>query len=88
MITQYVKNCIQCQKAKKKPKIAYIIVTETLNEAFDTVLTDTIGLLPRTENGNVPVQTKYDPHLIRATDQIAKSVFSCLTVAVYTYVRA
>lgn len=52
-ITKYVKHCDKCQRAKvtthtKEP----MIVTQTPITAFDTVLIDTIGPLPRSVLGN------------------------------------
>lgn len=52
-ITNYVKNCTNCQLAKITKHIkAPMVITSTPSVAFDTFLIDTIEPLPRTENGN------------------------------------
>ena len=53
IVTKHIKSCEKCQKSKttihtKSP----MTITETPNNAFDIVLVDTIGSLPKSENGN------------------------------------
>lgn len=57
-VKKYVKTCEKCQKSKitihtKTP----MILTQTPATAFDVVLVDTIGPLPKTENGNEYIVT-------------------------------
>jgi len=52
-ISKYVKTCLKCQQAKTtKHTKTPLTITETPATAFDKVLIDTIGPLPRSENGN------------------------------------
>ena len=52
-VTKYVKSCEKCQKSKtiKHTKIP-LQITDTPHKVFENVLVDTIGPLPKTENGN------------------------------------
>ena len=52
-VTKYVKPCEKCQKSKtiKHTKIP-LQITDTPHKVFENVLVDTIGPLPKTENGN------------------------------------
>lgn len=52
-VTKYVKSCLNCQTAKTTKHIkAPMIITPTPPRAFDTVIVDTIGPLPKSEHGN------------------------------------
>jgi len=57
-ITEYIQKCQKCQKAKitKHNKTPLIITDTPINDtpinAFDRVIVDTIGPLPKSENGN------------------------------------
>ena len=52
-ISKYVKSCEHCKKAKiTKHVIPTAIITPTPATAFERVVVDTIGPLPKSENGN------------------------------------
>lgn len=85
-IKRYVKSCDQCKKNKALSKTKEpLVLTTTPVSAFDIVLIDTIGPLPKTENGNeyaitiacdltkylvtIPVQNK-------SAKTIAKGIFN------------
>jgi len=52
-ITEYVRKCQKCQKAKiTKHTKTPLTITDTPINAFDRVIVDTIGPLPKSENGN------------------------------------
>lgn len=52
-IKEYIKRCHKCLMSKTtKHTKAPLITTETPTYAFDKVIVDTIGPLPRSENGN------------------------------------
>ena len=84
-ITKYVKVCEKCQKAKitrhtKTP----LQITDTPTNAFDTVLIDTVGPFPRSENENeyavtiICDLTKYlvtIPVRDKSANTIAKAIF-------------
>lgn len=53
-IANYVKNCKKCHLNKPKNKnIENLKITETPQSAFDKVVIDTIGPMPKSANGNV-----------------------------------
>ena len=52
-VREYVKNCESCKRNKVDKKfIEQLVLTPTPTEAFDTVQIDTVGPLPKTNNGN------------------------------------
>jgi len=52
-VTNYIKKCTKCQKSKTtKHTKTPLLITETPQMAFDTVIVDTIGPLPKSEKGN------------------------------------
>ena len=52
-IAKYVKTCEKCQKAKiLKHTKTELKITDTPINAFDTIVVDTIGPLPKSVNGN------------------------------------
>jgi len=52
-ITEYIQKCQKRQKAEKpKHNKTPLIITDTPINAFDRVIMDTIGPLPKSENGN------------------------------------
>jgi len=52
-ITEYIRKCQKCQIAKiTKHNKTPLIITDTPISAFDRVIVDTIGPLPKSENGN------------------------------------
>jgi len=68
-------KCIKCQQAKTtKHTKAPLTITETPLNAFDRVLVDTIGQLPKSERGNKYACTKYLV-AIPMPDKSAKTVF-------------
>ena len=50
-IAKYIKTCDKCQKTFKHTKTE-LKITETPSNAFDTIVVDTIGPLPKSINGN------------------------------------
>ena len=84
-ITKYIKSCDKCQKAKvTKHTKASMTITDTPTKAFDTVLVDTIGPLPKSTNGNeyaitlICDLTKYlvtVPIPDKTAKTVAKSIF-------------
>jgi len=52
-ITEYIRKCQKRQKAKTpKHNKTPLIITDTPISAFDRLIVDTIGPLPKSENGN------------------------------------
>jgi len=52
-ITEHIRICQKCQKAKiTKRNKTPLIINDTPIDAFDRVIVDTIGPLPKKENGN------------------------------------
>jgi len=52
-ITEYIRKCQKCQKAKiTKYHTTPLIITDTPLNAFDKVIVDTIDQLPKSKNGN------------------------------------
>jgi len=84
-ITEYIRKCQKCQKAKiTKHTRTPLILTETPIKAFDRVIVDTIGPLPTSENGNEYIVTlicdltKYliaVPIANKSANTVAKAIF-------------
>jgi len=52
-VKQYINKCPKCLTSKTtRHTRSPMIITETPQYAFDRVIVDTIGPLPRSENGN------------------------------------
>jgi len=52
-ITEYIRKCQKCKKVKiTKHNKTPLIITDTPINAFDRLIVDTIGPLPKSENGN------------------------------------
>ncbi|XP_037944298.1 cyclopentanol dehydrogenase-like [Teleopsis dalmanni] len=95
-ISRYVKSCQKCQKSKihNHTKIP-MTITDTPTGSFDTVLVDTIGPLPKTENGNeyavtlICDLTKYlvaIPIPNKSANTVAKRKYSSIIGVHYTSV--
>lgn len=84
-IKEYVRKCQKCQKAKTtKHTKTPMTITETPEHAFDRVVVDTIGPLPKSENGNeyavtlICDLTKYlvaIPIANKSAKTVAKAIF-------------
>jgi len=84
-ITEYIRKCPKCQKAKiMKHTKTPLSITETPISAFDRVIVDTIGPLPKSENGNeyavtlICDLTKYlvtIPIANKSANTVAKAIF-------------
>lgn len=84
-IAKLVRNCEICQKSKVLSKTKQpMVLTTTPQKAFDLVLIDTIGKLPKTINGNeyavtiICELTKYliiIPTKTKTAKDIAKAIF-------------
>jgi len=52
-ILNYIRKCLKCQKSKTtKHTKTPLTITETPQMAFDRVIVDMIGPLPKSEQGN------------------------------------
>jgi len=52
-IKEYIKKCPKCQKSKTTKHVKTpLTITETPQRAFDIVILDTFGPLPKSNNGN------------------------------------